>query len=88
MIIELTFSGGILAPIIYYLFYIDFFAKLKRNVNNDLMASMMLMYMFFMLIHEMLSVSYLSRMVSLMYCVINAYLIFRVNEKQPINRNM
>ena len=74
MIIELTFSGGIFAPIIYYLFYIPFFKGLKKVLNHDYLSSMLLCYMLYMVVHDLLSVSYLARPVSLMYCVITVYL--------------
>lgn len=74
MIIELTFSGGLFAPIIYYSFYIPFFKGLKKETSHDYLGSMLFCYMLFMVIHELLSVSYLARSVSLMYCIITVYL--------------
>jgi len=80
MLVELTFSGGICAALIYYSFFVIFFVQLKRYTMDDQLGSMLFCYMVFMIIHDMLSVSYLSRMVALIYCFGTAYLKIRRKE--------
>ncbi len=86
--LEIWFSGGLQAAILYYAFYVYAFVKLLKN-RNDGMGALMFAMVIFMLIHDLLSVSYLSRSASLVLSMISAYILIQDrNRAQKQNRNI
>lgn len=77
MFIELAVSGGILAVIIYYSFFAVTLFKLAKLQDRTELEDMYLCIMVFMIIHDLLSVSYLDRNLGFIYCLISADLIQR-----------
>lgn len=81
MFIELTVSGGILAVIIYYSFFAVTLFKLAKLQDRTELEDMYLCIMVFMIIHDLLSVSYLDRNLGFIYCLISADLIQRARRQ-------
>ena len=85
--LEIWFSGGIQAMIVYYIFYIYALIKLLKQ-RSDPMGALMFTLIIFMLIHDLLSVSYLSRSASLVLSMVSAFIVLN-NESsrsaEPMN---
>ena len=83
--LEIMVSGGILPLLIYYAFPVYAFVKLRR-IRKDPMAGMFMTYMIYVVIHDLLSISYNARNMGLMMCLISAYLSLQEKEKRKRQR--
>lgn len=72
--LELIVSGGILCAVIYYSIHVVFVFKLAK-MESDCYKRLFLIYILYVVfIHDLLSVSYLSRTLLLMFSFISAYI--------------
>lgn len=71
--LEILVSGGILPLLIYYSYPVYAFIRLVK-IRKDPMAGMFLTYMVYIVIHDCLTVSYITRTMGLMMGLIAAYL--------------
>lgn len=76
--LELAVSGGIIAPIIYYSFFVYVFINLLKIKKNPFLG-MLISLMLFMILHDYLSISYISRMTIFILGIVDMYII---NQKE------
>ena len=82
--LELWVSGGIMAVIIYYSFYLYAVISLAKKGyrENPNLNGLFLMLMFCMVIMDYLSVTYVSRMMGFIYCMVDVYILHSINRKK------
>lgn len=83
--LEIAVSGGILPLLIYYSFPVYAFFML-RKVRRDPMAGMFFTYLIYLVIHDLLSVSYNARSIGLMLGLIDAFLRIKARETDRAQR--
>lgn len=77
--LEIMVSGGILPLLIYYSFPVYAFVKLMKT-RRDPLSGMFMTYLIYIVIHDLLSISYNARNLGLMMSLIAAYLLIRERE--------
>ena len=70
---ELWVSGGIIAVIIYYSFYLYAIIKLIK-IKESKMRGMFLVIMLFMFVMDYLSITYVSRFMGIIYVMVDSYI--------------
>lgn len=83
--LEIMVSGGILPLLIYYSFPVYAFLKL-RKVKRDPMAGMFFTYLIYLVIHDLLTITYTARNVGLMLGLTAAFLMIRGREVDRAQR--
>jgi len=85
--LELWVSGGVIPVVIYYSFYgyAVFNLIKKRHNTNTSLNGLFLMLMFCMVIMDYLSVTYVSRMIGFIYCMVDAYIFHGLNKQASEN---
>lgn len=76
--LELWVSGGIIAVLVYYSFYVYAICSILK-LRNSGMKGLFLVIMLFMLVMDCLSVTYTSRLMGIVYCMVDALIC---NEKK------
>ena len=79
--LELAVSGGILASCIYYGLFVYIFVKLRRLPKTP-MSGLFKTIMIFMIIHDFLSISYITRMT--LFIIGLACVFIKNNDKVPV----
>ena len=79
--LELWVSGGIIAVIIYYFPFIKTIITLIKN-KTDRMSSLFLCLMFFIIVYDYMSVSFISRFMILMLSMVAAYILILKKERK------
>lgn len=79
--LELWVSGGIIAVVIYYSFYIYAMSKLVK-MKNDYLAGLFFSYMLFTFVNDFIAVTYVGRTPLMMLALVEAYIRFGRKESQ------
>lgn len=78
---ELWVSGGIVAVLIYYSFYLYVIQSLLK-IKEQKMRNMFLVIMLFMFVMDYLSVTYVSRFMGMIYVMVDSYIINQKREEK------
>lgn len=78
---EIWVSGGIVAVLIYYSFYLYVIQSLLK-IKEQKMRNMFLVIMLFMFVMDYLSVTYVSRFMGMIYVMVDSYIINQKREEK------
>lgn len=79
--LELWVSGGLFAVLIYYAFYVYAIVKLYKARQSRL-RGLFLTIMLFMILMDCLSITYISRFMGFVYCMVDSFINIEQNKVQ------